>query len=129
MKCLLSLHQPPEQAVQSRFDNLPSALPQIQSGNLRAIAVTTAERSSLLPELPTIAEFAIPDLKCPSGLLFTSPVSSMSATRCSCAPPLGWSEHASTRPCRCLLDGAGTEVAPLILSLSGFGRTASLLRI
>ncbi len=42
--------------VQLMFDNLPSALPQIQSGNLRAIAVTTAERSSLLPDVPTIAE-------------------------------------------------------------------------
>ena len=42
--------------VQLMFDNLPSALPQIQSGNLRALAVTTAERSSLLPDVPTIAE-------------------------------------------------------------------------
>jgi len=42
--------------VQIMFDNLPSALPQIKSGNLRALAVTTAERSPLLPEVPTIAE-------------------------------------------------------------------------
>ncbi|MET0279348.1 MAG: tripartite tricarboxylate transporter substrate binding protein [Pseudorhodoplanes sp.] len=42
--------------VQLMFDNLPSALPQIQSGNLRAIAVTTAERSSLLPDVQTVAE-------------------------------------------------------------------------
>src|SRR5690606_5221778 len=42
--------------VHLMFDNLPSALPQIQSGNLRALAVTTAERSSLLPDVPTIAE-------------------------------------------------------------------------
>ncbi|HWH83952.1 MAG TPA: tripartite tricarboxylate transporter substrate-binding protein, partial [Burkholderiaceae bacterium] len=38
------------------FDNLPSALPHIKSGKLRAIAVTSLQRSAALPELPTIAE-------------------------------------------------------------------------
>lgn len=46
--------------VHVMFDNLPSALPQIKSGNLRALAVTTAQRSSLLPEVPTIAESGYP---------------------------------------------------------------------
>jgi tripartite-type tricarboxylate transporter receptor subunit TctC len=40
------------------FDNLPSSLPQIRSGKLLALAVTSAERSAALPELPTIAEAA-----------------------------------------------------------------------
>lgn len=52
--------------VQLMFDNLPSARPQIQSGNLRAIAVTTAERSSLFPELPTIAESGYPGFDAPA---------------------------------------------------------------
>ena len=38
------------------FDNLPSALPHIRSGKLKAIAVTSLQRSAALPELPTIAE-------------------------------------------------------------------------
>ena len=38
------------------FDNLPSALPQIKSGRLVALAVTSAERSAALPDVPTIAE-------------------------------------------------------------------------
>jgi tripartite-type tricarboxylate transporter receptor subunit TctC len=38
------------------FDNLPSALPQIKAGKLKALAVTSAQRSAALPELPTIAE-------------------------------------------------------------------------
>ena len=38
------------------FDNLPSALPHIRSGKLKALAVTSAQRSVALPELPTIAE-------------------------------------------------------------------------
>ena len=38
------------------FDNLPSALPHIKSGKLKALAVTSPQRSAALPELPTIAE-------------------------------------------------------------------------
>ena len=38
------------------FDNLPSALPQIKAGKLKALAVTSATRSSAVPDLPTIAE-------------------------------------------------------------------------
>ena len=38
------------------FDNLPSALPQIKAGKLKALAVTSARRSEALPDLPTIAE-------------------------------------------------------------------------
>jgi tripartite-type tricarboxylate transporter receptor subunit TctC len=38
------------------FDNLPSALPQIKGGKLKAFAVTSAVRSSAVPELPTVAE-------------------------------------------------------------------------
>ena len=38
------------------FDNLPSALPQIRAGKLKALAVTSAQRSSAAPELPTIEQ-------------------------------------------------------------------------
>ena len=38
------------------FDNLPSAMPHIKAGKLKALAVTSAERSTALPDLPTIAE-------------------------------------------------------------------------
>jgi len=38
------------------FDNLPSALPQIRAGKLKALAVTSAQRSAAVPDLPTIAE-------------------------------------------------------------------------
>jgi tripartite-type tricarboxylate transporter receptor subunit TctC len=46
--------------VQIMFDNLPSALPQIKAGHLRALAVTTAQRNPLLPDVPTIAETGYP---------------------------------------------------------------------
>lgn len=42
--------------VDMMFDNLPSAIGQIQSGKLRALAVTTAQRSTALPDVPTLAE-------------------------------------------------------------------------
>jgi tripartite-type tricarboxylate transporter receptor subunit TctC len=47
-------------SVDLMFDNLPSALPQIQAGNLRALAVTSLTRSDSLPDTPTIAETVIP---------------------------------------------------------------------
>jgi tripartite-type tricarboxylate transporter receptor subunit TctC len=45
------------------FDNLPSALPHIKSGKLKALAVTSAQRSAALPDVPTIAEAGGPTLK------------------------------------------------------------------
>lgn len=38
------------------FDNLASSLTQVRAGRVKALAVTTAKRSSLAPELPTVAE-------------------------------------------------------------------------
>jgi tripartite-type tricarboxylate transporter receptor subunit TctC len=43
--------------VQARFGGLNESIEHIKSGKLRAIAVTTAERSVLLPDVPTIGEF------------------------------------------------------------------------
>ena len=42
--------------VQVIFDNMPSVLQHIKAGKLRALAVTTAERSPQLPDVPTVAE-------------------------------------------------------------------------
>jgi tripartite-type tricarboxylate transporter receptor subunit TctC len=42
--------------VQVIFDNMPSIIQHIRSGSLRALAVTTTEKSSLLPDVPTVAE-------------------------------------------------------------------------
>jgi len=41
------------------FDNIPSALPHIKSGKLRAIATTGAKRDPALPDLPTVAESGV----------------------------------------------------------------------
>ena len=42
------------------FATMPTVLPQVQAGRLRALAVTGAARSPAAPELPTIAESALP---------------------------------------------------------------------
>jgi hypothetical protein len=40
------------------FDNLPSAIPLIKGGKLKALAVTSSQRSAAMPELPTVEEAA-----------------------------------------------------------------------
>ena len=45
-------------SVDVMFDNLPSALPQIKAGKLKAFAVTSAQRSAATPDLPSIDEAA-----------------------------------------------------------------------
>jgi tripartite-type tricarboxylate transporter receptor subunit TctC len=42
------------------FFTLPSVLPQVESGKLRALAITTAQRSKLMPDVPTVAEAGFP---------------------------------------------------------------------
>jgi len=46
--------------VDFNFDNLAAASANIRSGRLRALAVTTARRSSAMPEVPTVAESGLP---------------------------------------------------------------------
>ena len=43
--------------VQAAFDNLPASIEHIRAGKLRALAVTTADRSEVLPHIPTLSEF------------------------------------------------------------------------
>jgi tripartite-type tricarboxylate transporter receptor subunit TctC len=42
------------------FNNIPESISQIRSGNLRALGMTTAKRSAVLPDVPTIAESGVP---------------------------------------------------------------------
>jgi tripartite-type tricarboxylate transporter receptor subunit TctC len=48
--------------VQVAFDNLPASVEHIRAGKLRALAVSTAERSETIPEVPALAEF-LPDFE------------------------------------------------------------------
>ena len=46
--------------VPMMFDNMPSALPHVKAGKLRALGVSTAKRSSTAPDVPTVAESGLP---------------------------------------------------------------------
>ncbi len=46
--------------VQLSFISAPAVMPHVKSGRLRALAVTNAKRSQLLPNLPTVAESGLP---------------------------------------------------------------------
>jgi tripartite-type tricarboxylate transporter receptor subunit TctC len=58
--------------VQVMFDTTPSSLPHIRSGGLRALAVTTAMRSEMLPETPAMGEF-VPGYEASAWLGFGAP--------------------------------------------------------
>ena len=45
--------------IQTMFGNMISTLPHVRSGRLRALAVSTAKRASILPETPTVAESGV----------------------------------------------------------------------
>lgn len=45
------------------FSTMPPALPNVQAGKLRALGVTTAERSKAAPEVPTLKEAGLPDFE------------------------------------------------------------------
>lgn len=49
--------------VDLMFDNLPPSLPFIKSGKLKALAVTSAKRNPLLPDVPTMIESGYPNFE------------------------------------------------------------------
>jgi tripartite-type tricarboxylate transporter receptor subunit TctC len=58
------------------FTAIPTALPQIQAGKMRALGVSISKRSPALPNVPTIAEAGVPGYYAASwyGLLFPAGV-------------------------------------------------------
>jgi tripartite-type tricarboxylate transporter receptor subunit TctC len=46
--------------VQVAFDNTPNVLPQVKAGKLRALAITSATRSAMVPDVPTVSEAGVP---------------------------------------------------------------------
>jgi len=52
--------------VDAMVEPLPSSMPHVRSGRLKALAVTSPKRASALPDVPTVAESGIPDFEMPS---------------------------------------------------------------
>lgn len=61
------------------FDNLANAMAQVKAGKLKALAVTTAERSKLVPELPTLAEAGLPGFDISTWYGFFAPTGTPAA--------------------------------------------------
>jgi tripartite-type tricarboxylate transporter receptor subunit TctC len=59
--------------VQFMFATIPSVMPQITAGNLRAIAVSSVKRSRSLPDVPTVADSGFPGFEAGSWFGFFGP--------------------------------------------------------
>ena len=59
--------------VTMMFDNMPSSLPLVREGKLRALGVTSAKRSPAAPEIPTIAEQGLPGFEAVSWFALFAP--------------------------------------------------------
>ena len=55
------------------IDTVSAAVPQLKNGKIKAIALTTAKRSALLPDVPTFAESGYPDVEMDSWLMLAAP--------------------------------------------------------
>ena len=65
--------------VQFMFDNMPSSWPLVQSGKLRALAVTSAKRSAAAPALPTMTELGYKDFDISSWFGLMAPAGTPAA--------------------------------------------------
>jgi tripartite-type tricarboxylate transporter receptor subunit TctC len=59
--------------VESSFMNINTALPQIRAGKLKALAITSAKRSPLLPDVPTLEESGVKDANVQSWQAVAAP--------------------------------------------------------
>ncbi len=59
--------------VTMMFDNMPSSLPLVKDGKLRALGVTSLQRSPAAPEIPTIAEQGLPGFEAVSWFALFAP--------------------------------------------------------
>ena len=59
--------------IQAIFASAPTAIPQVKGGKLRALAVTGAQRSQALPDVPTVAELGFPGYQATNWYSFVAP--------------------------------------------------------
>ena len=65
--------------IQLSFAPFPAAVPQIKSGRLRVLGVTSAQRSPVLPEVPTVAESGLPGYSAASWFAVLAPAKTPTA--------------------------------------------------
>ncbi|TEA79334.1 Bug family tripartite tricarboxylate transporter substrate binding protein [Allopusillimonas ginsengisoli] len=65
--------------IDMMFDNLPASLPHIKSGRVKALAVTTTQRSDAAPELPTMEEAGVPGFESQGWFSLLAPAGTLPA--------------------------------------------------
>jgi tripartite-type tricarboxylate transporter receptor subunit TctC len=93
--------------ISMAFPNIPPALPQVRSGKLKALAVTTARRSAALPDLPTVAESGLPGYEATAWFGVLAPAATPSTIIAQLNAAIVKSLH--TREMRERLIAEGTE--------------------
>jgi tripartite-type tricarboxylate transporter receptor subunit TctC len=97
--------------VDLMFDNIPTSLPHVKSGKLVALAMTSAQRSAVLPDVPTVAESGLPGFEASTITGIAVPAGTPAATTqkidAAVAKALASSEV------RAIFAGLGVEVVQL----------------
>lgn len=93
--------------VQLMFDNLPSVLQFTRSGQLRALAVTTAQRAAELPDVPTLWESGLPGFDTSAWFAVLAPKQTPKETRTEIERAVVWVLNAPDTKTR--LRAAGVE--------------------
>ena len=88
-----------------------SAIPHVQSGKLRALAVTTAQPSPLYPDVPTVAQAAVPGFAYPSSVGFLAPAGTPREVIVKINGALG--RALANDAVRTRLNGLGFDAAPM----------------
>jgi tripartite-type tricarboxylate transporter receptor subunit TctC len=96
--------------TQFMFDNLANAMAQVKAGKLKALAVTTAERSKLVPDLPTMAEAGLSGFDISTWYGFFAPAGTPSAIVAKWNAEVGRILNAPDVRAKLIADGA--EPAP-----------------
>jgi tripartite-type tricarboxylate transporter receptor subunit TctC len=65
--------------IDMQFDNMTTALALVRNGQVRALAVTSATRSELAPDLPTLAESGVPGFEATTWLGLLAPAGTPAA--------------------------------------------------
>lgn len=74
------------------FENQPGALPFVRDGRLRALAVTSPERSPALPEVPTTAEAGLPGVQAVAWFAVFAPAATSAPLRARIAADVAWAQ-------------------------------------
>lgn len=59
--------------IELMFENLPTAIAQIRAGKVRALGMTSRERSPSMPEVPTVAEAGVPGFEATAWFTIAAP--------------------------------------------------------